>query len=1204
MSQYQEAHNNHIQLLNALAESSRLMLENKRPSSIVSKVLALIGKAALADRAYLYKNIYENGKLNILHCVHEWYSSDANIELHVPKVLSWDTLGGVKDTLPYGLKFVELTKNITYELHRKSLELQGTKSIILMPIFTDFIFWGFIGIEDCTNERIWDETALITISSVAASIGIFLQRNELEKELLVKQEEISAQNQFFNNIFNQLPADLVIFSPDQKYLFVNKQGVPNDETRKWIIGKTDYEYCLYRKKPLSIADSRRAIFEKVKKSLEVHSFEEEYDLPNGQKKYHLRYMVPVTNNNKELEFMLGYGLDITNLKQKEILIKKQNVALENAPIGIALLNSSGEYYYMNKTHADVFEYQADEVIGKSWKTVYDEEESSKIESQYFPLLMKEGKWHGETEGITKSGRKITQEIALQLFSDGDMVCITKDMTETKEELFKVQKIVAQLEMAMKATNLGMWTYDLISGMVEINEASYVMLDLSRNDTPQFTIDSWVERIYEEDRRLIMSEVNKHIENFNHFPQNVYQAEYRIRKNDGSYIWVLGVGKVSKTDNLGKPTEMTGFTFNINEQKQLDEKVKQGDKKYRDLVESLKEIIFQTDLEGKFSFLNKSWETITNFEIDQTLHQDLLKFVHLDDKGKVIKIFKDLVLETTDCQNNVVKFINKDKETIWLDFHVSLHKDINGNKLGIIGSAENITARVIAEKELLRNKEILNKIINSIDDVIWSYDLKKKEITFISPSCKRMTGINDVDFYNKNHDWYDFVSPEHLPLIKESDDALMAQKIEERDIVYQMEIGKPAQIKWVRDKAKLCYNELGKPVRVDGITFDITSVVLAEENLKLSEEKYRLISENIQDIVTILDSEGNIEYMSPSAYRLPGFSKIPSNNDNLFEFVHPDSMQEVRYFLNNLLPNTNNQIIFKIKTANDKPFWVESIVTVLGTANVKTLLQASTRDVTAKILAEQELTKALEKEKELSMLKSRFVSMASHEFRTPLSTIRTGTELIKLFIDKEANGLSTRIYGKVNEKISEILLDIDRISNLMTDILTMGKVEASRIPFNPNALCVNDFINEYIQVDAHKILNKRKVILQIPTDPIYASLDKRLITQVLQNGISNAVKYSAEDKPIEITLNKAENNVVISIKDNGIGIPESELPLVFESFFRSTNADNIPGTGLGMAIIKLFIEMHKGTVSITSTIHVGTTLTITLPIVYNEPTLNE
>lgn len=111
---------------------------------------------------------------------------------------------------------------------------------------------------------------------------------------------------------------------------MNKQGVPNDETRKWIIGKTDYEYCLYRKTAVNCR-FEAGYFWKVKKSLEVYLLRGGIRFAKRTKKVPFALYIPVTNNNKELEFMLGYGLDITNLKQKEILIK-QNVALENAPI--------------------------------------------------------------------------------------------------------------------------------------------------------------------------------------------------------------------------------------------------------------------------------------------------------------------------------------------------------------------------------------------------------------------------------------------------------------------------------------------------------------------------------------------------------------------------------------------------------------------------------------------------------------------------------------------------------------------------------------------------------------------------------------------------------------------------------------------------------------------------------------------------------
>ncbi len=300
-------------------------------------------------------------------------------------------------------------------------------------------------------------------------------------------------------------------------------------------------------------------------------------------------------------------------------------------------------------------------------------------------------------------------------------------------------------------------------------------------------------------------------------------------------------------------------------------------------------------------------------------------------------------------------------------------------------------------------------------------------------------------------------------------------------------------------------------------------------------------------------------------------------------------------LNEIKPNQENSILFRSKTQKGGYKWFESIVTKLNSSNELGLLQSSTRDVTPRIKAEIELNKALAKEKELSELKSRFVSMASHEFRTPLATIRSSAELIKLFIDKDPNAISPKIYNKVTEKLDDITLDIDRIAELMSDILTMGKVEANRIPFNPQTINIADFVGEYLSIDAIKISDKRKININLD-NTIMVNIDTKLMKQVLQNAISNAIKYSPNEKPIDISIEKVNNYSVITIKDNGIGIPEAELPLVFESFFRSTNVDNIPGTGLGMSIIKLFVEMHEGTINIESKINKGTSLIITLPIV--------
>jgi signal transduction histidine kinase len=278
-------------------------------------------------------------------------------------------------------------------------------------------------------------------------------------------------------------------------------------------------------------------------------------------------------------------------------------------------------------------------------------------------------------------------------------------------------------------------------------------------------------------------------------------------------------------------------------------------------------------------------------------------------------------------------------------------------------------------------------------------------------------------------------------------------------------------------------------------------------------------------------------------------------------------------------------------------WLETLASVLSsslnTDNV--LLQTSSRDVTLRKQAEIELTKALQKEKELGELKSRFVSMASHEFRTPLSTIRVGAELIKAYIDKDEPGLSPKTNSKVSNKLEEIMIDVDRISELMADILTMGKIEASKVPFNPLPISITKFVNDYLKYEAPKVLLGRNIKTNIEKIEGNGLLDEKLMKQVLQNAISNAVKYSKPETQIDIKLYQQSNNAIIEITDRGIGIPEKELNFLFESFFRATNVENIPGTGLGLPIMKLFIEMHGGEIKIESKHTLGTTVKIVLPL---------
>ena len=1192
--------NRPIQLLRALAESSKLMLSNGSRKHVIDQVLSILGETALVDRVYVFKNIYDNGVLTHMNHEFEWCSEDVKSHIENPDLqnVPWDNYEDLKPILMQGNQFKINTSELTNDLFREALEMQEIKSVLFMPIFTDYLFWGWIGFDDCKNERNWDEVDLMTLSSIASNMGAFIQRKKLRKQLDEQHAKLEQQKILYEGIINNVPADIVVIGSDGKYQFASKTAVRNDEIRNWIIGKTDAEYCEYRNKPIEIAAKREAQIKVVTNNLQSVTHEEKFGTGIDEK-YYLRILHPVLNEDKKLDYLLGYGMDITELKQRDELILKQHRAIDNSPAGIALLDAEGKFYYMNKSHAEIFEYEVDELIGKQWQVLYNQDEIDKISNVYFPILGEKKTWTGEAQGKTKFGKPILQNITLSMFDDGGLVCITRDITETKNELNKLQSATQQLDLAMKASNLGMWTWDIPSKQVVFTDVALNMIQYSAQDYPFISKEDWLVLAHPEDRIMVEKTVELHFNSIHQNEEKLYNAEYRIRRKDGKYIWVLSVGKVSKFDERGAPLEMIGFMLDVNKQKELDEKVKENERRYRDLVENLKEVIFQADNEGYWTFLNQSWEDITGFNIEESIGQRASKFMHSDDVIKFLNVRQRLYDEGAESVNDEIRFIDKNGYILWFDFHVSLLKDLTGNPIGVVGSAENITFRKEVSAELELNRELLQKVISSIDDVIWSYDITNDNLSYISPSCQNMTGFHDEDFYKKVIDWYDLLDGESVLKLKKSDHDLHVGLIQSRDMVYQMSFGNPVKHKWVRDQAKLIFNEDGKPARVDGVTIDITDLIHAEHQLKISEEKYRLISENIQDVVSILDVEGKVRYISPSAERVTGYPQEELLGNNIFEAIHPDDQSMVRSFLENVAKSKgDDKISFRFLKANGEQMWLETLVTVLSSSlnNENILLQASSRDITLRKKAEIELTKALQKEKELGELKSRFVSMASHEFRTPLSTIRVGAELIKAYIEKDEIGLTPRMNAKVNDKLEEIMIDVDRISELMADILTMGKIEASKVPFNPSVISIYNFINDYINQEAPKQLLDKKVICNLEEIAGTVAIDTKLMNQVLQNTISNAIKYSAADTAIEFNLYKYEQNkVVFEVKDIGIGIPEKDLSFLFESFYRATNVENIPGTGLGLSIMKLFMEMHGGEIIINSVVNLGTTVRLILPL---------
>jgi len=237
--------------------------------------------------------------------------------------------------------------------------------------------------------------------------------------------------------------------------------------------------------------------------------------------------------------------------------------------------------------------------------------------------------------------------------------------------------------------------------------------------------------------------------------------------------------------------------------------------------------------------------------------------------------------------------------------------------------------------------------------------------------------------------------------------------------------------------------------------------------------------------------------------------------------------------------------------------------------------------------EKALRKAYEREKELNNLKSRFVSMASHEFRTPLSTILSSAELIEAYNEMGQD-------AKRVKHILRIRSAVNNLTSILNDFLSLSKLEEGKVISQPMEFVLNDFCDDLLEDILPLLKPGQKVITSEENRNTVIFLDHKILKNILLNLFSNAIKYSEQDKSIYFEFFMDDKMLHFSIRDEGIGIPAEEHEYLFTRFFRAHNVENIQGTGLGLNIVKRYLELMEGIIQFESTLGVGTRFQISLP----------
>ncbi|MFM1744319.1 MAG: hypothetical protein RLZZ630_256 [Bacteroidota bacterium] len=387
-------------------------------------------------------------------------------------------------------------------------------------------------------------------------------------------------------------------------------------------------------------------------------------------------------------------------------------------------------------------------------------------------------------------------------------------------------------------------------------------------------------------------------------------------------------------------------------------------------------------------------------------------------------------------------------------------------------------------------------------------------------------------------------------------------------------------------------ELNLTALPDGGMVCVCRDISKRKQNELETQRLAIVAAKTNNLVVISRPDASIEWVNEAFVYQTGFRLEDICGKRPAEFLigsetDPDTVAQIRDCLSSLQPFSGEVLLYHKNGSktwyfmNATPAWdkknqVQNWVVVL--TNISILKDA-----------EERVRKALQKEMQLGELKSKFVSMASHEFRTPLAGIVTSIDLVRLILEKDG-----QLNDSVERHLDKAMGEIYRLTHLMDNLLLSGKVDQGKIAFKPVRQDFKKFLQEYTD-EVMVMWPSRTIKIEVAQDAVVADFDDKLMRHVLSNLLSNAFKYSPANTPVRVKLKSTKTKVCIDVIDQGIGIPRQEINQLFQSFYRASNAEHIDGTGMGLVIVRQFVELHGGTVKINSEENHGCSVEICIPL---------
>ncbi|HAG85365.1 MAG TPA: hypothetical protein DCL61_30525 [Cyanobacteria bacterium UBA12227] len=708
-------------------------------------------------------------------------------------------------------------------------------------------------------------------------------------------------------------------------------------------------------------------------------------------------------------------------------------------------------------------------------------------------------------------------------------------------------------------------------------------------------------------------------------QNFYREKRYLRK-DGQRQWVNLMVSLIR-DSAGTPQYAIAVVEDIQERKEAQDKLQKAYQQLTLHVDNSPLAVLEWDCEFRLQRWSGQAEKLFGWKAEEVLgkYPTEWQFIYQDDVQRVDRILADLLNGTKKHTVDENRNYTKNGSVVYCQWYNSAIVDEFGNLVSILSLIQDITERKEAEValqevmvELEKRVEERTAQLKQTNDQLQSEIAQHQQTAIALGNSEAqfrrvfdeapigMTLASLDDYYIRvNRAFYtmlgyseselmtqsfkDITHPEDLQL----EIPYMEQLIQGEIDSFQLEkryLKKNHDVLWVNLKLIALREQSGEIHYTLAMIEDITKRKQVLEALGQSEARYRAIVEDQTELICRFKPDGTLTFVNDAYCRyfnkqhseLIGYSFMPAIPEEDQEFVSQSfsslSAQQpiITYEHRVILPGG------EIRWQQ----WTDRVM--FDNSGIMIEFQAVGRDITPLKQAEAEIRNALEKERELSELRSSFVSLVSHEFRTPLTTILSSSELLERYDQRLSEEKKHTHHQRIQSAVS-------RMTQLLNDVLTIGKAGAGQLKFQPAPLNLETFcyeIVESIQVSASR---QHKIEFVTQGDCSQVEMDENLLRHILSNLLSNAIKYSPQGGEVKIDLNCHSESAVFRIQDSGIGIPSEYLNKMFNSFQRASNVGTIQGTGLGLAIVKKCVDLHQGKIEIESKVGIGTTFIVTLPI---------